>query len=33
MTAAEEAEQAAWRQKVKDCTLANMGKGVEDLFP
>lgn len=32
-TAEEEAEMAAWRNKVKKFSIANMGKSVEGLFP
>lgn len=31
-TAQEEAELAAWRRKVKEFTIANMGKNVEGMF-
>jgi hypothetical protein len=31
-TPEEEADLAAWRQKIKEYTLANMHKGVEELF-
>jgi hypothetical protein len=33
MTDEERADIAAWRQKIKQYTIANMDKGVEDLFP
>lgn len=29
----EEADWKAWRQKIKEYTIANMHKGIEDLFP
>ncbi len=32
-TPEEEADLAAWRQKVKDYTIANMGKGIGEMFP
>jgi hypothetical protein len=31
-TPEEEADIAAWRQKIKDYTLTNMGKSLEELF-
>ncbi len=32
MTPAEEADLAAWRQKSKECTIANMHRRIEGLF-
>lgn len=32
-TPEEEAEIAAWRQKNKEYTIANMHKGIDELFP
>jgi hypothetical protein len=33
LTDAEAADLAAWEQKVKEYTIANMDKGIEDAFP
>lgn len=33
MTEEERADIEAWRQKVKEYTIANMHKGIEELFP
>ncbi len=33
LTLEEEADLKAWRQRVKEYTIANMDKGIEGLFP
>lgn len=33
LTDEEEADCKAWRQKIKEYTIANMDKGIEGLFP
>jgi hypothetical protein len=33
MTEEERAEADAWEKELKDYTIANMNKGIEDLFP
>jgi hypothetical protein len=33
MSAEERADIAAWRQRVKEYTIANMNQGIDELFP